>query len=435
MKKSLFFIALIALLCVFYTKAGSCYAYSDSFDYYEVGPLNGNGSWTCADSDPYFALITTEAYNTPANSVGSHGRVCQTTFTAGGANIMTIELKLQYSMTFILRASAGPSDRQTSLIDCSGGTCFWKVQNTDTIFTGISKGVWHEYKILYNDATGKFQAALDGGDLSAEYDLAGTGEINTLYIAPSGPWGWGTTYFDDVEIVSAGPSLTITSPANASTITDDTTNLTFSWSGIDHTEWDDIGLAFNDLKINETSKTFHYTITTDSGSYSIPLSTFEITKNGDWTLRSVVSSTITHQINFDIPSVSYGLTFNIPGLPSAYYFTDFDTWYANNVPDYEIPSGWAEAMVGFVQPVFEKIGEFGNRITNYLDVADAGDKGFQIGGIFPVVIAYVNKIDLFFGGFPIVQFFKWGILLMILLFGVKVILKLLSFIPFFGGGG
>jgi hypothetical protein len=88
-----------------------------------------------------------------------------------------------------------------------------------------------------------------------------------------------------------------------------------------------------------------------------------------------------------------------------------------------------------MNPIFEKIGQFGNRINAYLDVSDAKIKGEQIGSVFPVIGAYILKIDLFFGGFPIVQFFKWGILIMIGLFAVKIILKLLAFIPFIGGGG
>lgn len=238
----------------------------------------------------------------------------------------------------------------------------------------------------------------------------------------------------DHNWASDEPSLlTIISPENGSTITDLSTNLVVDWSNIDHTYWTDIKIAFNDYLIGETSKIYDYTINADSGEFSIPLSIFGISKNGYWTFNSVVENAT--EINFDVPNPAYGLTFNVVGLPTPYAFTDFDTWYSENVSDYETPSVWAKAMVGFLQPIFEKVGEFGNRITSYLNILTAYEKGFSIGSVFPVVIAYIGKIDLFFGGFPIMQFFQWAILIMIGLFSVKIILKLLSFIPFFGGGG
>ena len=225
----------------------------------------------------------------------------------------------------------------------------------------------------------------------------------------------------------------LTSPASASTITDDTTELVGTWSGINSDIWTDLKIAFNDLQIGETSKIVYVPITADSGSFSITLSDFEITKNGVWTLTAIFENQ--YEYNFDIANPIYALTFNITGLPTPYAFTDFDDWYTANVENYETPSAWASSMIGFLQPIFEKVGEYGNRIENYLDISEAYDKGFSIGGVFPVVIAYVEKIDLFFGGFPITQFFKWIIIAMIGLFGVKAILKLLSFIPFFGGSG
>lgn len=227
--------------------------------------------------------------------------------------------------------------------------------------------------------------------------------------------------------------ITITAPVNGSTITTFATNLEVSWTGIDSDYWTNLKIAFNDYQIGETSKIYDKELDADSGSFSIPLATFEITKNGLWTLSAIVENET--EINFDIANPTYALTFDVEGLATPYAFTGWEDWYDANVENYEAPTEWATAMVGFLEPIFEKIGEFGNRITSYLNISNAYEKGFQIGGVFPVVIAYISKIDLFFGGFPIVQFFQWAILIMIGLFAVKVILKLLSFIPLFGGGG
>ena len=281
-------------------------------------------------------------------------------------------------------------------------------------------GTWNWYV-----GTGDYFLALktDSGSIMKYYaplTCEGTGGCSN-----SGGTGW-IAYPPPVGIF-------LTSPASASTITDASTELVGTWSGIDSEIWTNIKIAFNDFQIGETSKIVNVPITGDAGGFSITLSDFEITKNGDWTLRAIVENE--YEYNFDIENPIYGLTFNITGLPTPYAFTDFDDWYTANVENYETPSAWASSMIGFLQPIFEKVGEYGNRIESYLDITDAYAKGFQIGGVLPVVIAYVEKIDLFFGGFPIAQFFKWIIIAMIGLFGVKAILKLLSFIPFFGGSG
>jgi len=229
------------------------------------------------------------------------------------------------------------------------------------------------------------------------------------------------------------PSVFITTPESSSIITEMETELVGGWTNINSSIWKNIKLAFNDLQISETSGIVNIPIDADNGNFSIPLSSFNITNNGGWNLRSIIEND--YEYNFDIPSVQYNLIFDIEGWQTPYAFTDFETWYSENVEDYEEPSTWAMNLTGSMNPIFEKIGQFGNRINDYLDVSTGYEKGLQIGSVFPVIGAYVLKIDLFFGGFPIVQFFKWGILIMVGLFAVKIILKLLAFIPFIGGGG
>jgi hypothetical protein len=133
--------------------------------------------------------------------------------------------------------------------------------------------------------------------------------------------------------------------------------------------------------------------------------------------------------------VGYNLIFNVSGFHTPYSFTDFDTRYTANVPNYGTPSAWATGMIGYLQPILEKVAEFGARIQDYLDTSTAWQRGNDIGSVFPVINAYILKINIFFGGFPIAQFFQWGILIMIGMFSVKIILKLLAFIPMIGGSG
>lgn len=236
------------------------------------------------------------------------------------------------------------------------------------------------------------------------------------------------------------PIITITAPTTGATITSTATTLDGNWDEIDPAIYKNITLYFNSNFIGEQSVAKIISITNATGSFSFPLSDFGISANGQWDLKGNATFKNTQlsdmYITPDIISPSgYNLIFNVSGFHTPYTFTDFDTWYDANVSNYDSPSTWASGMIGYLQPILEKIAEFGARLQDYLDTSTAYQRGNDIGSVFPVVNAYILKINIFFGGFPIAQFFQWGILIMIGMFAIKIILKLLSFIPVIGGGG
>jgi hypothetical protein len=236
------------------------------------------------------------------------------------------------------------------------------------------------------------------------------------------------------------PVITITAPATGITITNIATNLVGNWSGINPDIYHNITFYFNSNFIGEQSVAKIIPITNWTGNFSIPLNYFGISTNGQWDLKGSATYANTQlsdmYITPDIISpVGYNLIFDIEGFHTPFTFTDFNTWYSENVLNYEAPSAWASGMMNYLQPILEKIAEFGARIQDYLDTSTAWQRGNSIGSVFPVVNAYILKINIFFGGFPIAQFFQWGILIMIGMFAIKIILKLLSFIPIIGGGG
>lgn len=272
------------------------------------------------------------------------------------------------------------------------------------------------------------------GDFPKTTEISGIAISDYVYIYntyPTTPLSFSMTFTP--ILISNVSAISISSPTSGSTITDLSTHLVGTWQGINHEIYPYIWLSFIEPQIYEHSKIYSFEITGDTGGFEIPLSNFDFTKNGRWDFRAMAE----YDANtfLDLSPEVYYLTLDVDGLPSPYYFTNFEDWYHENVDEYADPSAWSSAMVGYLEPIFSKIGEFGNRITDYLDTSLGYERGRDIGGVFPVIIAYVGKIDMFFGGFPIVAFFKWLIFIMIGLFVVKVILKLLSFIPFFGGGG
>jgi len=236
------------------------------------------------------------------------------------------------------------------------------------------------------------------------------------------------------------PTITITSPASGTTITDVATNLVGTWSEIDPDIYHNITLYFNSNFIGEQSVAKNILVDDWTGNFTIPLSYFGLSANGQWDLKGNATFANTQlsdmYITTDLISpAAYNLIFNVEGFHTPFTFTDFDTWYDANVSNYASPSAWASGMIGYLQPILEKIAEFGARLQDYLNTSTAWQRGNDIGSVFPVINAYILKINMFFGGFPIAQFFQWGSLIMMGIFAIKIILKLLSFIPVIGGGG
>jgi len=364
MKKNLYFIALIACLCLFFAKADIIHG-------------------------------TTYAEGLP--------------FTISSAGILTFDTSVQ----------------------CSSGHTYCYFLWVFGIYPNeISSRATIKYGEVVSmdaeDLTGQWEG---DGDyyLKMHYDAENDYLYSLPFIRESAIWG------------IPSPAVEITSPANNSTITDLSTMLDISYSYLATATYPYLYVFFNDSLIGEQSYAWRTDLTTSAGTISAPFTTFNFTKNGWWYV-SVFQYSYTQSppaLYFYNPasgsSTYYQLNLDLSTLPTPYTFTTWTDWYSANATG--TPSVWITGMVGFLQPIFEKVGEFGNRIKTYLDISDAYTKGNALGSVIPVVSAYVNKINLFFSGFPIVQFFQWTIIVMVGIFAVKIILKLLSFIPFFGGGG
>jgi hypothetical protein len=424
MQKTLKFLSLIWLLCFLFLRAGTANANLSQLD----GATTGNR----------FARNYTAGL--PVQNLG--------TGISGIFGNIELILDSYQNSTHTTEAELYECDNAEDA-DRATGTCALK--DTYSAFVDIHGGengtptlIYFTNGFGYVAKTEKFYSIrlrntndfgavwLWGSDNPISYPTGGLHQANGN---PYGCWFGGecivrNLYFDisGVSISPPASEITIANPESGSTITDDATELEVNWDNIDSETWTEIKIAFNQLQTNETSAVYTKQITTDSGNFSVPLSVFQIITNGSWTLRAVVENLT--EINFDIPSPIYGLNFNISGLPSPCSFTDFPTWYsANSAGGYPAPSDFATSIVGFIQPIFEKAGEFTNRSLSYFDTNASYDKGQELGSVFPVMQAYLNKINIFFGGFPLMQFFEFLIITMLGIFTIRTIFK---FIPFFG---
>ena len=232
-------------------------------------------------------------------------------------------------------------------------------------------------------------------------------------------------------------SVTITSPPSGSTITNiETTNLTGNWSILNPDMYHDIEFSFSSGAIGESTETFFITnLNSGTGNFTIPLNEFSLPSNGTWYLKATLTYKYTQLSDMLITEnivfpEGYNLKLDISGLPTAYQFTDFPTWYESNAAGgYEYPSDFASSITDFFIPIFERAGEFTNRTLQYFNSNEAYSKGNELGSVFPTTQAYLDKINIFFGGFPLIQFFEFLIIIMLSIFTIKTIFK---FIPFFG---
>jgi hypothetical protein len=249
-----------------------------------------------------------------------------------------------------------------------------------------------------------------------------------------------TFYIDDIGAIESipppTPGVSITAPSNTSTVTSSTTNITGTFTAISPTIYHDLELSFTSGALGEASTpVFISDLSDGSGSFSIPISQFSLPSNGKWYLKAHATYKNTQLsemlISDDLISPSgYYINLNINGLNTAYQFTNFNTWYSqNSAGGYSAPSDFANSITDFFTPIFERAGGFANQVIQYFNSNEAYDKGNQLGLVFPTTQAYINKINIFFGGFPLIQFFEFSIVVMLGIFIIRTIFK---FIPFFG---
>lgn len=237
------------------------------------------------------------------------------------------------------------------------------------------------------------------------------------------------------------------SPESETEITDLNTNLTIQYKNFDWDIYAGFVVNFRDLKLGVASNSKQFLADnldpSGTGTEIINLQDFGIDTNGSWALTGLgfgshldieggMFLTTRGYVDFwtdELVLEPYSLIFNVEGLPSPYTFTNPNDWYSANQERFDTPTAFFTSTTGFMAPLFENISDFALRLQNMFNKKEAYDRGFALGEVFPLINAYIQKIDLFFGGFPLASFFKYLILVMLAIFLIRIIFK---FIPFFG---
>lgn len=252
-------------------------------------------------------------------------------------------------------------------------------------------------------------------------------------------------YFDDFEYPEAPPTeprVWATSPASETEITDLETPFEFSWEGLD--DWDTLSVVFKNRDTGIFSLAQELLITdSPSGSEAFNFSDLAPDRNGKFyffatSTRSVMevmsgmflTGRYSYEWSEDLVDPEHWFTFNIGGISQIFSMSEFDTWYLENSKFAE-PTAMFLAIQGFFEPIFNKIGEFGNRISDFFNTNEAYSQGYEIGKAIPYFSYFVGQVSDFIGGFPLM---KWLFVIILLLVGIFVFRLILKFIPFIGGG-
>jgi len=301
-----------------------------------------------------------------------------------------------------------------------------------------------DYVGAFGDFYENFQGRC-GQQVAMHTELAGQGAGNYILSNPPGCpqynnwtpsycifyWDGTTAHMNDCFITPTTPTLTISAPASGSTITSNSTIFSGNYYALSQGTygWGYLHIWLYNPNTQEHSQTKTFQITGQSGSFSFPISEFGITENGNWQLKANQEWDANTFVDLT-PEPAITFNFDVAGNSIPYTFVDWDTWYPENAAGgYTAPSDFADSIEGFFEPIFTNAYQFANRTLAYFNADTSYDKGHEIGLVFPTTQAYLNKINVFFGGFPLIQFFEFLIIVMLGIFIIRTIFK---FIPFFG---
>ena len=424
----------------------------DDFEAYDLGNLAGQGGWTQTTDwgadvvdtptvEGVRAVQTVEDGAAAAAQTKKTG-VPLTTGTlyfngytlAGGSYIFYIQSSGSDFLAFTLHES-GTGDTDINFYD--GCT------NNEDVAT-ISYGEWVQFGIDWNSVTGHTKF-LVGDTWSEEYWCETLDEALDrveIYGQDSDPGESFLDYIGSGVPPPPGPKVWGTDPASETEITDLETTFEFEWEGLD--DWDNLLIVFQNRPtgIFSEAEVFSVEIIGASGTGEMSFSDFDFDRNGKFYFYSVASVlemeilegmylTGGYSVEWsdDLVDPEYFVTINIDGFPSIFEMSDFETWYGEEVDRFTTSTPMFVALSGFFEPIFNTVGEFGNRIKDYFNINEAYAQGYEIGKTISYFTFFVGQISLFLGGFPIL---KWVFIVILLLVGIFIFRLIMKFIPGLG---
>lgn len=219
------------------------------------------------------------------------------------------------------------------------------------------------------------------------------------------------------------------SPASGSTATSTDADFIIGWEGWDFEDiYKDFVFSFWEKNTGILTGTVIYEPTIESGTHTLNFSDFGIEKNGDYYFHAKARSYLyeyTAYYTGDLVSPEWWINIEVEGWEEIFEMPVFENWYGTH-SKFATSTAIFTGITTFLTPFFNRIGEFGDRVVEFLDLNEAYDRGYDLGKIIPTFRHYVSGIEVFFGGFPIIQIFLASL---VILLGMFIIRLILSFKP------
>ena len=421
--------------------------FEDDFESYNLGNINGQGGWSdttdivdVVNDNVFQGEKAGHCYNSDPNSTWA--------FKTGAITPAPFEFTFKFyvlepvfSVADIIFNLGGGITGTSTISTYLGSKLQW---NNDTqkiefytydFFSAtwilnsseVATSTWHT--LTFEGSNNQWRAKIDTG----EWSIWNTPENNFDWISRFTIFGgYLHFYFDQMGAPELGaPEFRVygISPVSGTEITSTSTEFSFGWEGLatSTSYYQGFWLNFREKTTGIKTEGYLFTTAEPTGTATTSLENFNFVKNSDYYLTAVGAG-YTYGYYTDLVSPEFYYTINIAGLPDVFKMTDFSTWYSEN-SKFATPTAIFVSLTGFLEPVFSKIGEFGERTTEFFDLDDAYTRGYDIGIIFPTFTQYINEIEVFMGGFPIIRLFLVSLIVLLGIFIIKLIMK---FIPFFG---
>lgn len=269
----------------------SVQAFSDNFDSYTTGSINGQGSWT---SDGYSQVFSGQAYSNP-NSLQTHA-----TFNSSSHSTTYTGGDYSYSFRFLVStgenvsfriSQSGGGTRNPVVIENVSNVVSIKNGVADTFYTGVTKDLWHKIDVNYNGTTHIYSVSLDGSSfINSTYVHTFTSGSNTVDLVRNAYSGTNLLiddYSDSNSLISplSLNTITVTNPTSSPSTLASPFSFNFSGSAFSSSSpvvFDKFGcdlVNFNtmevihctpDILVSGSSISFNHTITlVDNTAYSI----------------------------------------------------------------------------------------------------------------------------------------------------------------------
>lgn len=443
-------IGVFSFLLGFNSSVAWAVALSDNFDAYNLGNLDGQGSWTSTGWQ-----VVNNLSQTPSQSISDTGGYMSAEKSFSGT-----ETTGEFQFYFLI-SSANSSVHTIWIFDepyysypvifyfqCPAGIC--------GVYYVITGNLASENFVVDVNSWNKISVGWENGQMRIKFDDEEWGEFQTPTITTPPfdypvlfrPCDYGAPYNLPLYIDSIGetippelvPRVWGIDPVSETEIIDLEDIFEFGWEDLD--DWDTLSVVFQNRDTGIFTEAQELLITTSpSGSMIFNFSDFNPDRNGKFyffaiSTRSVpeviegmyLTGRYSYEWSDDLVDPEYWLNFNIGGITPVFEMSDFSDYYGS-IAKFTTPTDMAIAITGFFEPIFSKLGEFGNRIIDYFNVNEAYAQGYEIGKSIPYFTYFVGQISLFLGGFPIM---KWLFVLVLLLTGIFIFRLIMKFIPFLG---